>query len=122
MVSPRSIGAMCYSLSNPAKPGAYAVLAAICIHFLLKRRSNTRAHRIILAYTILMLVVTTIYYVSACVWAEVEFVESTANIELYDLRTDSRLSVLKNTAYVINIYLADSLLVSCLILWCLFAN
>lgn len=87
------------------------MLAAICIHFLLKRRSNTLSHRIILAYTILMLTVTTIYYASGCVWAEVEFVESTANIELYDLQTNSRLSVLKNTAYVFNIYLADSLLV-----------
>ncbi|TBU39965.1 hypothetical protein BD309DRAFT_968480 [Dichomitus squalens] len=91
--------------------GAYAVLAAICIHFLLKRRSNTRSQKIILAYTILMLAMTTLYYVSGCVWAEVEFVESTMNIDVYDLQTNSRLSVLKDTAYVINIYLADSLLI-----------
>ncbi|PIL32234.1 hypothetical protein GSI_05479 [Ganoderma sinense ZZ0214-1] len=91
--------------------GAYAILAAICIHFLLKRRSNGLPHRIILTYTILMFAVTTIYYATGCVWAEVEFVESTANIELYDLQTNSRLSVIKNTAYVFDIYLADSLLI-----------
>ena len=59
-----------------------------------------------------MFLVTTIYYVSGCVWAEVEFVESTANIDQYDMETNSRLSILKNTAYVVNIFLADSLLVS----------
>ena len=59
-----------------------------------------------------MFLVTTIYYVSGCVWAEVEFVESTANSDQYDMETNSRLSILKNTAYVVNICLADSLLVS----------
>ena len=59
-----------------------------------------------------MLIVTTIYYATGCVWAEVEFVESTMNIGQYDLQTNSKLSLLKDTAYVINIYLADSLLVS----------
>ena len=124
------IAGVTYGLSHNSPPmahqlkcyisysGVYAVLAAICIHFLLKRRFNTRSQKIILTYTILMFLMTTLYYGAGCAWAEIEFVESTMNIDVYDLKTNSRLSVLKDTAYVLNIFLADSLIVSSYLLYC----
>ncbi|KAI0324257.1 hypothetical protein GY45DRAFT_1349503 [Cubamyces sp. BRFM 1775] len=92
--------------------GIYLVIAVICIYILLKRRSasKTYAHRIILSYTVLMLIVSTGYFVCGAVWSEVEFVESTADISVYDTLLNSPLAVLKDTLYVVNIWLADSLL------------
>ncbi len=95
----------------PNHAGIYFVLAAICIHFLLKRRTETRSQKIILGYTICMLVITTIYFVSGCVWSEIEFVEATVDISVFDTLQSSSLAILKDTAYVVNIWLADSLLV-----------
>ena len=89
----------------------YVVLASICIHFLLSRKKNSRSRNILLAYTVLMVVVNTIYFVTGSVWAEIEFVESTAIIGAYDTALSSVTSILKNTFYVIDIWLADSLLV-----------
>ncbi|CDO72006.1 hypothetical protein BN946_scf184943.g41 [Trametes cinnabarina] len=91
--------------------GIYLVLAAICIHFLLKRRSKTNSQRIILAYTIVMLFLSTGYFVSATIWSEVEFVESTANIAVFDTLLNGRLAILKDTFYTTNIWLADSMLI-----------
>ena len=88
------------------------MLAAICIHFLLKRRRDTRAQRVILAYTILMLIISTIYFISASVWSEVEFVESTVDISVFATLLNSPLALLKDTTYTVNIWLADSLIVS----------
>ncbi|KAI0324263.1 hypothetical protein GY45DRAFT_1263186 [Cubamyces sp. BRFM 1775] len=92
--------------------GIYFVLAVISIRFLLKRRTAGKqyAHRIILAYTVLMLVVSTGYFVCAAIWSEVEFVESTNDISVYDTLVNSPLAILKDTFYVVNIWLADSLL------------
>lgn len=89
----------------------YFVLAAICIHFLLRRGIKSPPQIIIFVYTLLMFFATTIYFVSACAWSEVEFVEATVNVAVYDTRTSTRLSLLKDTSYIVNIWLADSLLV-----------
>ncbi|OSC99582.1 hypothetical protein PYCCODRAFT_1438145 [Trametes coccinea BRFM310] len=91
--------------------GVYLVLAAICIHFLLKRRSKTNSQRVILAYTIVMFILSTGYFVSATIWSEVEFVESTEDIALFDTLLNGRLAILKDTFYTTNIWLADSLLI-----------
>ncbi|KAL1941007.1 hypothetical protein VTO73DRAFT_7643 [Trametes versicolor] len=90
--------------------GIYAVLACICVHFLLKRRSKTRSQRIVLVYTVAMFIVGTGYFIAACVWSEVEFVESTVDISVFDTLLNSRLAILKDTFYTVNIWLADSLL------------
>ena len=58
-----------------------------------------------------MLIVTTIYTIAAIVWSEVEFVESTVDISVFDTLLDSPLAILKDTAYTFNIWLADSLIV-----------
>ncbi|KAI9060761.1 hypothetical protein FKP32DRAFT_1577299 [Trametes sanguinea] len=91
--------------------GVYLVLAAICIHFLLKRRAKTNSQRVILAYTIVMLILSTGYFVSATIWSEVEFVESTEDIALFDTLLNGKLAILKDTFYTTNIWLADSLLI-----------
>ncbi|KAI0648776.1 hypothetical protein C8Q79DRAFT_904402 [Trametes meyenii] len=91
--------------------GIYVVLAVICIHFLLQRRRKTTSQRIVLVYTFVMLIVSTAYFVCASVWSEVEFVERTSDIGVFDTHLDSTLAILKDTFYVINIWLADSLLV-----------
>ncbi|KAL7278323.1 LOW QUALITY PROTEIN: hypothetical protein ACG7TL_008299 [Trametes sanguinea] len=115
------LGCLTYVLSPPrntlrriiadiAATGVYLVLAAICIHFLLKRRSKTNSQRVILAYTIVMFILSTGYFVSATIWSEVEFVESTEDIALFDTLLNGRLAILKDTFYTTNIWLADSLL------------
>ena len=58
-----------------------------------------------------MFIVSTIYFVSGCVWSEIEFVETT-DVGAYAKAPNSSLAILKNTAYCVNIWLADSLLVS----------
>ena len=58
-----------------------------------------------------MFAVTTIYFVTACKWSEVEIVESTADIGAFAALQSSRLALVKNTAFTLNIWLADSLLV-----------
>ena len=89
----------------------YVPLAGICIHFLVHRGKQGRAHRVILGYTLVMFCVSTIYFVYGCKWSEIEFVESTVNIGVYASLQDSRLAILKDTAFTVNIWLADSLLV-----------
>ncbi|KAI9060762.1 hypothetical protein FKP32DRAFT_1013146 [Trametes sanguinea] len=91
--------------------GAYFVLAVICIHFLLKRRAKANSQRVILAYTIVMLLFTTGYFVSGAMWSEIEFVESANNIAEYASSLNQTLAIVKDTFYILNIWLADSLLI-----------
>ncbi|KAL7278322.1 hypothetical protein ACG7TL_008298 [Trametes sanguinea] len=90
--------------------GAYLILAAICIHFLLKRRAKGNSQRVILVYTIVMLLFSTVYFVSGAIWSEIEFVES-SNIAGYASSLGQSIYIIKDTFYVLNIWLADSLLI-----------
>lgn len=93
--------------------GIYVVLAIICIHFLARRRDTTLSHRIILGYTVTMLATGCIWFIAGAWFGELELVElpniigqfSSSTNELY-----TRLSLIKNTFFTINIFLADSLL------------
>ncbi|EJD43629.1 hypothetical protein AURDEDRAFT_66393, partial [Auricularia subglabra TFB-10046 SS5] len=94
--------------------GMYVVLAGICMHFLWERRARTAGHYITSGYTILMFCVTIVYFTCSCKWSEIEFVELTMDpcvvrpargVELI-----SKLTITKNTASVVNIWLADSLI------------
>ena len=89
----------------------YVILAGICTHFLVRRGRQRRSYPVILGYTLATFCVSTIYFVSGCKWSEIEFVESTVDIGVYASLQDSRLAVLKDTAFTVNIWLADSLLV-----------
>ncbi|KAJ7781714.1 hypothetical protein DFH07DRAFT_385330 [Mycena maculata] len=91
--------------------GCYFVLAAICIHFLLKKnRRSSKGQHVVLAYTCLMLVVNIIYFVAASKWSEIEFVESTENPAIFAAQLSTNYAIIKDTAYTINIWLADSLM------------
>lgn len=91
--------------------GMYAVLAGICLHFLLQRKTRTTGHYITLGYTVLMLLVSIIYFTCSCKWSEIEFVEATIDPSLFAILTGaSTLTVTKNAASVVNIFLADSLI------------
>ncbi|EJD43614.1 hypothetical protein AURDEDRAFT_152478 [Auricularia subglabra TFB-10046 SS5] len=91
--------------------GLYVVLAGISIHFLLQRKVRARGQWVLLCYTVTMLLVSIVYFVCGCKWSEVEFVEGVASpAEFASLLSSSVLSVTKNTATVVNIFLADSLI------------
>ncbi len=61
-----------------------------------------------------MFMTTTTYFISATIWSEQEFVESTVNPGIFASLTSGRLAILKDTAICVNMWLADSLIV-CLI-------
>ncbi|KAF8514422.1 hypothetical protein BU17DRAFT_68359 [Hysterangium stoloniferum] len=91
----------------------YVIIAGISIHFLLRRGGRTRRwqHQITLWYTLAMLVVSTIYYISGAKWSEVEFVESTVNPGVFATLLSNPLAICKDTAFTVNIWLADSLII-----------
>lgn len=91
--------------------GLYAGLAAICFHFFFKYRRKSNAHRIIVAYTVIMFVINTIYFGAAAKWSEIEFVESTVDPGVFATLESSHIAILKNVAYVFNFWLSDSLIV-----------
>ncbi|KAJ7506555.1 hypothetical protein B0H11DRAFT_1971772 [Mycena galericulata] len=92
--------------------GCYFILAAVCIHFLLKKqRRSSKGQYVVLAYTSLMLVVNTIYFIAASKWSELEFVESTENPAIFAAHLSSDYAILKDTMYTVNIWLADSLMI-----------
>jgi hypothetical protein len=62
-------------------------------------------------YTCAMFFVTTIYFCAAAKWSEIEFVESTVNPAVFASALSSKLAITKDTAFVVNIWLADSLIV-----------
>lgn len=58
-----------------------------------------------------MFTVSTIYFCSAAKWSEIEFVESTVNPALFASSLSSPIAIAKDTASVVNIWLADSLII-----------
>ncbi|PSR79920.1 hypothetical protein EW026_g3414 [Hermanssonia centrifuga] len=58
-----------------------------------------------------MFMTTTTYFISATIWSEQEFVESTVNPGIFASLTSGRLAILKDTAICVNMWLADSLIV-----------
>jgi len=90
--------------------GMYVVLAGICIYFQLQHRQQTKGRYILIIYTCAMFVSSTIYFCFGAKWSEIEFVESTANTAAFASALSSQLALTKNTASVVNIWLADSLI------------
>lgn len=91
--------------------GIYVVLAGISMYYLLQHRQHTKGQYVLIAYTCAMFTVSTIYFCSAAKWSEIEFVESTVNPALFASSLSSPIAIAKDTASVVNIWLADSLIV-----------
>jgi hypothetical protein len=58
-----------------------------------------------------MFIVSTIYFCTATKWSEIEFVESTVNPAAFATLLSSKIAIAKDTASVVNIWLADALIV-----------
>ncbi|KAJ7489354.1 hypothetical protein FB451DRAFT_1125682 [Mycena latifolia] len=98
--------------SDEFRQGCYFVLAAVCIHFLVKKqRHYSKTRHVILAYTWLMLIVNTVYFIAASKWSEIEFVESNENPTIFAVQLSTTYAIIKNIAYIVNIWLADSLMI-----------
>ncbi|KAJ7771054.1 hypothetical protein DFH07DRAFT_804692 [Mycena maculata] len=89
--------------------GIYVVLAYQCIRRLIGRTQTWTTSRVaLLTYTSLLFAVQTIYFVAACKWSEIEFVETAVDPAVFASQQSSMLSVLKGTGYTINIWFADA--------------
>jgi hypothetical protein len=91
--------------------GIYLILAGICIHFLLQRRAGVWYREVTLLYTIAMLVVYSIYFVTTTKWTEVVIIETT-NPAAFVSELFSPLALWRDTTYSASLWLADSLIVS----------
>jgi hypothetical protein len=91
--------------------GIYVVLAGICIYFQMQHRQQTKGKYALIIYTCSMFIVSTIYFCTATKWSEIEFVESTVDPGAFAALLSSKISVTKDTASVVNIWLADGLIV-----------
>ncbi len=91
----------------------YIILATICIYFLLQRPNTSLSHRIILGYTVTMMITGTIWFVCGAWNSELEIVEFPSTIGQFtgDDALYNRLDLIKKVFYIVNIFLADSLLV-----------
>lgn len=99
--------------------GVYIVLAYQCIRRLFRTTDKWESGRTaLLAYTIMLFVLQTIYFVAGCKWSEIEFVEAPVDPELFASQQSSMLSVLKDAVYSINIWVADAfILYRAYIIW-----
>ncbi|KAI0697524.1 hypothetical protein C8T65DRAFT_518499, partial [Cerioporus squamosus] len=90
--------------------GAYAVLASICIHYLVKRGKSKLRHPVVLAYTVVMLISATIWFVVGTYLESLEFVGPAGVDPTLFGGGNPQLAILKRTLFVFNIWLADSLI------------
>ncbi|KAI1783238.1 hypothetical protein LXA43DRAFT_867559, partial [Ganoderma leucocontextum] len=92
--------------------GMYVILAVICIHFLLRRRSTALSHHVIFWYTVTMLLTGTVWFVCGAWYSELELLELPSDIGRFSSADVlyTRLGLIKKIFYTINIFLADSLL------------
>ena len=101
------------TLTPATYSGFYLLLTGICLHFLWgNRRKSRSSQNVLTAYTAAMFVTTTIYFVAGCVWSEKEFVENAANSGSYAKAMSTPLAMAKDWTISINMWLADSLIVS----------
>ncbi|OSX62053.1 hypothetical protein POSPLADRAFT_1046515 [Postia placenta MAD-698-R-SB12] len=92
--------------------GINILLAAICTYFLLgPGRREGKYHYVLITYTFAMSIATTIYFISGSQWSEQEFVQDAGDSAAVALLMSSPLAEAKNVAIVVNIWLADSLII-----------
>ncbi|KAF8526535.1 hypothetical protein BU17DRAFT_40356 [Hysterangium stoloniferum] len=90
--------------------GIYVVLAGICIHFLLQRRSGPWYRQVPLLYIVVTLVVFSIYFVSTTRWSETVIIETT-DPAAFATELSSPLALWRDTTYSLSLWLADSLII-----------
>ncbi|KAJ7088621.1 hypothetical protein C8R44DRAFT_442856 [Mycena epipterygia] len=91
--------------------GIYVVIAYQCVRRLVRRTDEWTSSRVaLLAYTILLFVLQTVYFVAGCKWSEIEFVETLMDPAVFASQQSSTLAVLKGAVYTVNIWLADAFL------------
>lgn len=81
------------------------------MYYLLQQRQHTKGQYVLITYTCAMFIVSTIYFCTAAKWSEMEFVESTVNPAAFASALSSEIAIAKDTASVVSIWLADSLIV-----------
>ncbi|OCH93795.1 hypothetical protein OBBRIDRAFT_801701, partial [Obba rivulosa] len=74
------------------------------------RSTASPLRRILTAYTVAIFIATTIYFIAAAKWNEIEFVEDGSGSASFAVQTSDRMAVMKDTAITVNILLADSLI------------
>ena len=95
------------------------MLAAICIHYLIERgKGKGLMKNIFLIYTVAMLTSGTIWFLVGTYWSSLEFV-GPASVDPELLQGGNpHLAILKDTLLILNVWLADSMIVSALIMQC----
>ncbi|OSX62058.1 hypothetical protein POSPLADRAFT_1056650 [Postia placenta MAD-698-R-SB12] len=100
--------------------GFYLLLAIQCIYGLLTKHGSTSGRNVALGYAVLLFIVQTVYYAAGCRWSAIEFVDASIDPAVFASELSGNLSLLKDTMYVINIWVADSfLLYRVYIIWSL---
>jgi len=90
--------------------GIYVILSGICIHFLLQRRTGPWYRQVPLLYTVIMVVVYSIYFVATTMWAEAVIIETT-NPAAFATELSSPLALWRDTTYSLSLWLADGLII-----------
>lgn len=80
------------------------------MYILLRYRHQTKGRYVLMGYTCSMFIASTIYFGAAAKLTEITLIETVFNPATF-AAVSSKISMTKNTAYVINIWLADSLVV-----------
>lgn len=93
--------------------GIYALLAFNTIERLIYTRERwTLSRKVLLAYTVLLFVSETIYFIAGCKWSAIEFVDAPVDPAVFAGQLSSKIALLKDTMYTVTIWIADSFIVS----------
>jgi len=89
--------------------GIYALLAFNTFERLIYTRERwTLSRKVLLAYTALLFVSETIYFIAGCKWSAIEFVDAPVDPAIFAGQLSSKIALLKDTMYTITIWIADS--------------
>jgi hypothetical protein len=93
--------------------GIYALLAFNTFERLIYTRERwTLSRKVLLAYTALLFVSETIYFIAGCKWSAIEFVDAPVDPAIFAGQLSSKIALLKDTMYTVTIWIADSFIVS----------
>jgi len=89
--------------------GVYVLLAFNTFERLVFARERwTLSRKVLLAYTALLFVSETIYFIAASKWSAIEFVDALVDPAIFAGQLSSRIALLKDIMYTITIWIADS--------------
>ena len=102
-----------FGCNSPPPPGVYVLLAFNTFERLVFARERwTLSRKVLLAYTALLFVSETIYFIAASKWSAIEFVDALVDPAIFAGQLSSRIALLKDIMYTITIWIADSFIVS----------